>query len=139
MSIEIRAMEVSDYAGSLSLWQSLSGLGLSSSDNADEIKSFLEKNPETCFVGLDSSKIIGTILGGNDGRRGYIYHLAVHKDYQRKGIGKLLSEKCLWALKAQGLHKCHIFVIRDNLEGLKFWQRIGWLLRRDILVMSKNL
>jgi ribosomal protein S18 acetylase RimI-like enzyme len=139
MSIEIRTMEVSDYAGSLSLWQSLPGLGLSSSDNEEEIKLFLEKNPETCFVAVDFAKIIGTVLGGNDGRRGYIYHLAVHKDYQRKGIGKLLSEKCLRALKAQGLHKCHIFVIRDNLEGLKFWQRIGWLLRQDILVMSKDL
>jgi N-acetylglutamate synthase len=139
MAIEIRAMEAFDYSGCLSLWQSLPGLGLSSADEENTISFFLEKNPGTCFVAVDSVKIIGTVLGGNDGRRGYIYHLAVHKDYQRNGIGKLLSEKCLRALKAQGLHKCHIFVISNNLEGLKFWQRLGWLLRQDILVMSKDL
>ena len=58
----------------------------------DAILRFLEKNPETCFVAQDAEKIIGTVLGGSDGRRGYLYHLAVHKDYQRLGLGMQLSE-----------------------------------------------
>ena len=139
MSVKIRKMETGDYLGAFSLWQSLPGLGLSSADKGDAIQRYLEKNPETCFVAQDGKKIIGTVLGGNDGRRGYLYHLSVHKDYQRFGLGRQLSEKCLAALKAQGLQKCHIFVIGSNLEGLKFWEKLGWLLRNDIQVMSKDL
>ena len=139
MTVKIRKMETGDYSGALSLWQSLPGLGLSGADKEDAIFRFLEKNPETCFVAQDAEKIIGTVLGGSDSRRGYLYHLSVHKDYQRLGLGRQISEKCLAALKAQGLQKCHIFVIGNNLEGLKFWEKLGWLLRNDILVMSKNL
>jgi ribosomal protein S18 acetylase RimI-like enzyme len=139
MTVEIRIMEAKDYSGALSLWQSLPGLGLSGADKEDAIQQFLAKNPETCFVAQSSEKIIGTVLGGSDGRRGYLYHLAVHEEYQHLGLGRQLSEKCLEALKTQGLQKCHIFVINSNLAGLKFWQRLGWLLRNDILVLSKDL
>jgi len=114
-------------------------LGLSSADEVTAIEHFLNKKPETCFVALDESKLIGTVLGGNDGRRGYLYHLAVHTDYQKIGLGRQLSEKCLASLRSQGLKKCHIFVISSNTKGLHFWERIGWLLRKDILVMSKDL
>ena len=139
MAVEIRIMNSDDYSDAIHLWQSLPGLGLSSADEHTAIDLFLNKNPETCFVALDESKIIGTVLGGSDGRRGYLYHLAVHKDYQRIGLGRQLSEKCLASLRSQGLKKCHIFVISSNTEGLRFWERMGWLLRKDILVMSKDL
>jgi ribosomal protein S18 acetylase RimI-like enzyme len=139
MAVEIRIMNLDDYSGAIELWQSLPGLGLSSADELTAIEIFLNKNPSTCFVALDGQKIIGTILGGSDGRRGYLYHLAVHKDYQRIGLGRELSEKCLDSLRSQGLKKCHIFVISSNTEGLLFWERAGWLLRNDILIMSKDL
>jgi N-acetylglutamate synthase len=139
MAVEIRIMDADDYSGALNLWQSLPGLGLSSADKQEAITHFLEKNPKTCFVAREKNTIIGTVLGGNDGRRGYIYHLAIHKVYQRLGLGRQLTEKCLNALKSQGLQKCHIFVINCNLEGLRFWEKLGWLLRKDILVMSKDL
>jgi ribosomal protein S18 acetylase RimI-like enzyme len=139
MAVEIRIMKAKDYSGAFSLWHSLPGLGISSADKEDAIQQFLKKNPETCFVAQDGEKIIGTVLGGSDGRRGYLYHLAVHEEYQHLGLGKQLLEKCLESLKAQGLQKCHIFVINSNLAGLKFWQKVGWLLRKDILVLSKDL
>lgn len=139
MSAEIRIMKANDYSGALTLWKSLPGLGLSGADNEQEILRFLKNNPKTCFIAQDFGEIIGTVLGGSDSRRGYIYHLAVHKDYQRLGLGKLLSEKCLAAMKAQGLQKCHIFVMSSNSNGLRFWEKLGWLLRKDILVMSRDL
>ena len=139
MAIEIRIMNSSDYSGAIDLWRSLPGLGLSSADEQTAIDLFLNKNPLTCYVALDKSKIIGTVLGGSDGRRGYLYHLAVHKDYQKIGLGRKLSELCLASLKSQGLKKCHIFVINSNSEGLRFWEKMGWLLRKDILVMSRDL
>ncbi len=139
MTIEIRAMQKSDYPGALSLWQSLPGLGLSGADEEAQIHIFLDKNADTCFVAVDQEKVIGTVLGGNDGRRGYIYHLAVDPTCQKMGIGKSLVEHCLDRLRAVGLQKCHIFVISDNAEGINFWERIGWNQRDDILVMSMDL
>ncbi len=139
MTVEIRIMKANDYAHALNLWQSLPGLGLSKADEKNAIQDFLGKNPTTCFVAQDSGRIIGTVLGGSDGRRGYLYHLAVHKDYQRLGLGRQLAEICLAALKSQGMQKCHIFVISSNLEGIQFWKKLGWLLREDIHVMSKDL
>jgi len=139
MSIQVRKMTASDYACAYDLWKSLPGMGLSSADREDALLSFLEKNPLTCLVAEDEGKLIGTILGGSDGRRGYLYHLAIQPDYQKRGLGGNLVQTCLDALQAQGIEKCHIFVIAENRAGLKFWQNAGWKLRQDILILSKDL
>jgi ribosomal protein S18 acetylase RimI-like enzyme len=139
MGIQIRLMQAADYAGAIQLWQGLPGLGLSSADREEAIQAFLLRNPNTCFVAAQDDQIVGTVLGGSDGRRGYLYHLAVHADCQKQGIGNALVQACLDALQAQGIEKCHIFVIADNREGLKFWQNAGWNLREDIVIMSKNI
>ena len=132
-------MHLSDYDQALQLWKSLSGIGLSSSDEKEDIRVFLKKNSGTCFVALKGGNLVGTILGGSDGRRGYIYHLAVKESEQKAGIGKKLVNLCLSELKKLGIRKCHIFVIRDNIEGIAFWKKTGWQLRDDILVMSREI
>jgi ribosomal protein S18 acetylase RimI-like enzyme len=139
MSIGIRLMRSDDYQPAYELWDGLPGIGLSSADTRTALLSFLDRNPETCFIAEDGGRLVGTILGGSDGRRGYIYHLAVDSSYQKRGIGRELVRVCLQALRDQGIEKCHIFVIADNREGQAFWQKEGWQLRDDILVMSKNL
>ena len=139
MGYKIREMQPQDYQPAIQLWQALPGIGLSSADKEESLLAFLEKNPRTCFAAFDEARLIGTILGGSDGRRGYIYHLAVHTNYQKQGVGRQLAQTCLQALKAEGIEKCHIFVIAGNQEGMKFWQKEGWQLRDDILVMSRNL
>lgn len=139
MSFQIRLMRSDDYQSAYELWNGLPGIGLSSADTKQALLSFMDRNPKTCFVAEDEGNLIGTILGGSDGRRGYIYHLAVDGDHQKHGIGRELVQVCLQALRDQGIEKCHIFVIADNQEGQAFWQKEGWQLRDDILVMSKNL
>lgn len=139
MAIAIRTMRINDYSGALKLWQSLPGIGLSGADKKEQIQVFLEKNPGNCFVAVEKNEIIGTILGGSDGRRGYLYHLAVNQQQQKQGLGKKLVEECLASLKVLGIQKCHIFVISDNLEGMDFWEKVGWVKRDDILIMSKDL
>ena len=132
-------MHISDYEHAIELWRTLAGIGLSSADSEIKIRKFLEKNPGTCFAALKQNNLIGTILGGSDGRRGYIYHLAVQESEQEQGVGKKLLDACLTAFKALGIQKCHIFVISDNLKGIDFWLHTGWEKRDDILVMSKEL
>jgi ribosomal protein S18 acetylase RimI-like enzyme len=139
MNVQIRKMTIKDYAAAYALWQNLPGIGLSSADKEDALCAFLAKNPGTCLIAEDAGRLVGTVLGGSDGRRGYLYHLAVHRDYQKRGLGRALTAVCLNALRAQGIEKCHIFVLADNQEGLKFWQNTGWELREDILILSKSL
>ena len=132
-------MHLLDFEQALELWRSLTGMGLSSADEKDNIRDFLQKNPSTCFVALKDGILIGTVLGGSDGRRGYIYHLAVQQSEQNKGLGKKLLDLCLNEFKKSGIQKCHIFVISDNAKGIVFWEKVGWQLRDDILVMSREI
>lgn len=139
MDYEIRLMKDMDIPSARELWQQLPGIYLSSVDEPHQLQDFLHKNPTTCFVAVFDKQLIGTVLGGNDGRRGFIYHLAVLPEFQKQRIGKILTETCLNALRTIGIQKCHIFVLSENTEGLKFWQMTGWHLRKDILTLSKDL
>ena len=80
--------------------------------------------------------MIGTVLGGFDGRRGYIYHLAVAPDYRGKGYGKALLKRVLQELEALGADKVHLFALCDNQAAAEFYLSQGWKLRRDIQVFS---
>ncbi len=79
------------------------------------------------------------MLCGNDGRRGYLHHLAVAPEMRRRGIGKRLVELCFEGLSRRGIRKCHIFVKAGNEEGKRFWQRVGWTERIDLFVMSRDV
>ena len=138
-NIQILEMTINDYDETIELWKNSPGIALSKADSKPKIAQFIKHNPGLGFVARDGNKLVGAVLCGNDGRRGYLYHLAVAKDHQHLGIGKKLTEKVLTALQAQGIEKCHIFVIADNLEGMRFWQKTGWKKRDDIFVMSKDL
>ena len=92
--MEIRPMEWTDYQKVYALWLSCPGMGLNDLDDSLEgIGRFLQRNPETCFVAVEGESIAGCILAGTDGRRAYIYHTAVHPEFRRRGIGRLLVER----------------------------------------------
>jgi N-acetylglutamate synthase len=135
-SIEYHELTISDYEDCIDLWKNSPGIALSPADSREEISRFLARNPSLCFTAHDGAGLVGAVLCGNDGRRGYLYHLAVAKDHHHQGIGKKLTEKVLAELKKLGIQKCHIFVVADNLEGARFWQKTGWKKRDDIFVMS---
>ena len=139
MEYEISEMKIEDYDEAMALWQSAEGIGLRDSDNRKDMESFLERNPRMSLVARKDQKIIGTLLCGHDGRRGYLYHLSVAPPQRLRGIGKALVEKCLSQLHAEGIQKCHVFILKNNKEGHQFWKIIGWKERRDIQVMSKEI
>jgi len=91
------------------------------------------------FVAEDEGRIVGAVLCGSDGRRGFLHHLAVEKTSRRSGVGRRLVESCLEALAGAGLRKCHLFVLADNVEGQRFWKRIGWEERSTLKVMSRDV
>lgn len=109
--MNIRKMTITDYDAVYALWLSCKGMGLNNLDDSREgIERFLKRNPETCFISEDDGKIVGVIIAGNDGRRGYIYHTAVARQYRKKGIAKALVNAVLEALRGLGINKTALVV-----------------------------
>lgn len=139
MTIEIHPMTIHDYDEVHALWSASKGIGLSDADTRPAIQRYLEENPGGSYIAREDGRLVGAVLCGTDRRRGYLHHLAVSSAAHGRGIGRQLVEKCLQALRAQGITKCHIFVYRDNEEGSAFWERIGWKKRNDLDIMSFDL
>ncbi|MDE5974737.1 MAG: GNAT family N-acetyltransferase [Eubacterium sp.] len=132
--MNIRLMKIADYETVYSIWSSSKGMGLNSLDDSkDGIIKFLVRNPDTCFVAEMDGNIIGAILIGNDGRRGYIYHTAVQENYQKQGIGKALVEAGIRALKEIGINKVALVVFDKNISGNLFWEKLGFTKRNDLV------
>ena len=121
------------------LWKQCEGVGLSAADECERIHAYLDRNPGMSFVATVDGKAVGAVLGGHDGRRGYIHHLAVHPTCRRQGLGRMLTQRCLMVLAASGIQKCHIFIFNTNAEGIAFWKSVGWTPRTDISVISKSI
>ena len=138
-NIVIRTMHSEDYAFVMSLWTTTEGVGLSDADTRENIDLFLARNSGLSFVAEVDSKIIGTLLSGHDGRRGFLYHLIVSPAYRRNGIGRRLVENCLAKLREVGIRKCHLFVFTDNMQGMDFWNKVDFTKRQDISICSKDM
>lgn len=137
MTIEIRALQPDDFAAADSLWSFMKGVVLREDDNPESFSRFLERNPACCYGAWQGNGLlVGAIMAGHDGRRGYLYHLAVKPSYRRQGIGRSLVEKTAAAMDAQGIKKFHAFVKRHNITATTFWKNLGWELRKDIQVHS---
>lgn len=137
MNFSIIPFTIEHYQSALEVWDQSEGVGLSNSDSAERIAFFLERNPGLSLLATKESEVIGTILAGHDGRRGFIHHLAVLPKFRRQGAGSLLANECLKKLKRIGILKCHILMFQDNEIGLRFWRNVGWTYRKDIGVLSK--
>jgi N-acetylglutamate synthase len=135
----IRELTIIDYDAVVALWRATPGIGLSEADERPNIAAFLAHNPGLSFVAEAGGTIAGAVLGSFDGRRGYLHHLAVDVDARRAGIGRALVARSLEALAGRGVRRCHIFVMSGNADGQRFWERVGWFRRNDLLVMSKDL
>ena len=117
MHISIEPMTIDQYDEVFALWQESENVGLSGADEREHIESYLKRNPSMSFVAKNNGAIVGAVLCGHDGRRGYIHHLAVAETYQKRGIGRGLTERCLQSLKHVGIQKCHLFVYHTNTMG----------------------
>lgn len=138
--MKIRKMSIEDYDKVYALWMSCVGMGLNNIDDSPEgIAKYLRRNPDTCFVAEENDKIIGVILSGHDGRRGFIHHTAVAPNERGRGIGKLLVEKALEALKNEGIIKVALVVFDRNEVGNGFWEKMGFTKREDLVYRNRAL
>ncbi len=136
--MQIREMIIQDYEAVCQLWESTKTIELTKSDELIEIKRMLERNPNTCLVGEEGGRIIGVVLGGFDGRRGFVHHLAIHPEIQRKGYGIRLFHELERRFIEMGVVKVHLFVNTNNLQAVGFYEKVGYKLRDDFVTMSKS-
>ncbi|MBP1925383.1 ribosomal protein S18 acetylase RimI-like enzyme [Sedimentibacter acidaminivorans] len=101
-------------------------------DSKDGIAKFLTRNPSTNFVAKINNEIIGVILSGHDGRRGYIYHASVNVNYRNQGVGTKLLEAVYKSMKEEGINKVALVVFKTNDIGNTFWKSSGLEERNDL-------
>lgn len=138
MAPAYRPFALEDLPEALALWRATEGIGLSSADEPDAIAAYLSRNPGCSFVARLDGELVGAVLAGHDGRRGYLHHLAVRADQRGQGIGRELAARCLAALSREGIEKCHLFVYAGNASGRAFWRKVGWEEREDLVIMSRT-
>lgn len=128
-----------DYEAVVQLWDSAGeGIRLQRSDQPEEIQKKIARDPDLFLVACDAGKIIGTVIGGFDGRRGTIYHLAVEPEYRRKGLATRLMAEVESLLKAKGCIRCYLFVTPKNQLAMQFYSDLGWE-RMTIIPFAKDL
>jgi ribosomal protein S18 acetylase RimI-like enzyme len=126
-----------DYEAALALWSAAEGVR--ANESPEEFARILVRNPGLSAAARADGRLVGAVLCCHDGRRGYLYHLAVAPQYRRLGIGLALVERCLAALRQVGIARCSIHVIVSNDDGEAFWRRAGWQERTDLKIMAKDL
>ena len=130
---------MSDYDDAIALWAVVEGVEICEGDSREEIAEYLRRNPGLSHVAAVDDQIVGVALCGHDGRRGWIYHLAVAPTYRRKQVGKLLLDACVNGLRAAGLKRAIILVAGDNPGGHEFWLRNGWENIDGAIAMTREL
>lgn len=138
--MQIIPMTIEDYDAVYDLWLHTPGMGLNTADDSREgIAAYLRRNPTTCFTAKEGDRLLGAILAGHDGRRGYISHTAVREDAQRQGVGTALVEAVLEALQVEGIRKVALVVFARNEKGNAFWEKLGFTGRDDLVYRNKAL
>lgn len=133
----IRCAQETDHPALLALWRRCEGIRLRDEDGFEPFRAYLRRNPGLSLVLEVEGRVVGSLLVGHDGRRGYLQHLAVEPAHRGCGHARALLDEALLRLAAQGIGKSHVFVLRDAPEALAFWRaQPGWEGREDIDVFS---
>jgi ribosomal protein S18 acetylase RimI-like enzyme len=129
-----------DYPAVRRLWENAgSGIQLRRSDDPDEILKKLLRDPDLFLVAEMDGKMAGTVLGGFDGRRGMVYHLAVAEPYRRQGVGEMLMDELERRLKAKGCIRSYLLVTVENENAMRFYENRGWAHMTHVRTYGKDL
>ena len=134
----IREMLISDHEALIQLFSNTPGVTVREADSKESTEKYLDRNPKLNFVAMEGSQLIGCVMCGHDGRRGYLQHLVVSEAFRGNGVGQHLFTKCIDALSLLEIEKTHIFVFKTNDLANDFWSKRGWQLRDDLNMYSYN-
>ncbi|POC54424.1 GNAT family N-acetyltransferase [Vibrio vulnificus] len=136
--VKIREMDIEDYDDVIRLWGQTEGMSLRDVDSKESINNYLIRNPKLSFVAVSANEIVGAVLVGTDGRRGYLQHLAVSSNYRGKNLGRELVSQAISALANVGVPKTHLFVYNENVNAQQFYEKLGWFPRDEVRMYSFN-
>lgn len=142
MADQLFDITADDFDQVYQLWLQCDGLG--GLENRDQFTRFINRNDSLSQLVRDDERqseeqVIATLMCGHDGRRGYLYHLAVHPDARGRGLAKLLIDTCLQKLSLLQIQRCTVFVRKDNPSGVEFWMHNGWWNRSDLDTFAFDL
>ncbi len=136
--ITIREMTLDDYDEVAGLWQNTPGVYFGEADSRENLQKYWARNPGLSLVARDGKQLVGAVIGGHDGRRGTLHHLAIAASHQRRGIGKALIDCCLQKFREQGINRFSVMVYSDNEDGKNFWKSLDWEEGTRVAVMWKS-
>jgi len=137
--IIITEFTMADYPTVHVLWQR-SGLWMRPSDGPEATALKLERDPDLFLVARDrEGVIVGTVMGGWDGRRAYVYHLAVLPERTRQGIGGLLMDELEQRFRELGAMKAKLQILTENEASRAFFARRGYLYETDCEPWGREL
>lgn len=130
--MKIRTMNPNDYNLVVKLWTNSNGVGVNCDDSKENISKYLLRNPNTSFVAVENGEIVGAILAGHDGYRGFIHHTAVSASHRGLGIGTKLVNAAVDAIRNEGINKVVLVAFKTNTLGNNFWEKQGFAVREDL-------
>lgn len=129
-----------DYQQVHDLWSSMEkGVHLGRSDTLAEIEKKITRDPDLFLVAETDNRIVGSVIGGYDGRRGMIYHLAVSASSRNQGIASRLMDEVESRLREKGCLKSYLLVTEDNREVESFYSHRGWQPMNTVHLFGKEL
>ncbi len=140
MTLTIRPIRYPDeYPGVYALWDRAgSGIHLGRTDQPEEMDKKIARDPDLFLVAEKDGRLVGAVLGGFDGRRGLVYHLAVDHNERRQGIGDELMRELEQRFRQKGCRRYYLLVTWDNPEAIQFYERSG-AKRMDLAIFGKDL
>lgn len=137
--IDFRLLEPSDFDEVDALWRRCDGVEVTERDDRESFARYLSRNPGLSYAATSGGNIVGAALCGHDGRRGFIYHLAVAAEYRGQGVGKRILEIALAELSGCGIARAIILVGKDNAPGREFWIARGFEHISEALALGMDL
>ena len=133
----IRPFAVTDTDEVVTLWEEC-GLVRPWNDPRKDIERKLRVQPELFLVAQDGTEVVGSVMAGFDGHRGWIYYLAVAASHQRLSLGRALMQQAEKLLVEVGCPKVNLMVRSTNEAVIGFYRRLGYE-QDDVVSMGKRL
>jgi ribosomal protein S18 acetylase RimI-like enzyme len=131
-AIVLDTIRETDYPKLIKLWEAAGNIEVRQTDTPEMLARFLDRNPTCSYAAYAGTRLIGAVLAGHDGRRGYLYHMAVKPDYRERGVGTRLVNAAVSAIKSEDIQKIHCLVKRDNIIAQQFWEACSFDQREDL-------
>ena len=137
MKAKVRPYRPEDAAAVVQLWTAC-GLVRPWNDPLRDISRKLKVQPDMFLVAHAHGRIVGTVMAGYDGHRGWINYLAVDPKHQGLGIGRRLMAEAETLLRGVGCPKINLQVRSGNADAIAFYKRIGFT-EDDVISLGKRL